>query len=128
MPAWLTSHLAQRMTEMKKMGEVIWSSPEKTQSVYLGLFILFLKKKNFFLMSYAFSALHNKIFLFFFSFTCLTLGIHAQLWQLVLFSKHLNISLSTFRQELTAFSGSRGGLLSSFLPSRWSVYASKLHS
>lgn len=58
-------------------------------------------------MSYAFSALHNKIF--FFAFTCLTLGIHAQLWQLVLFSKHLNISLSTFRQELTAFSGPRAG-------------------
>lgn len=107
------------MTEVEKMGEVIWSSPEKTQSVYLGLFILFFKKKNFFLMNYAFSALHNKTILFyFFSFTCLTLGIHAQLWQLVLFSKHLNISLSTFRQELTVFSGGLALLAPSFQEER----------
>lgn len=117
------------MTEVEKTGEVIWSSPEKTQSVYLGLFILFFKKKFFFKWIMPSVPFTIRLFYFiFFSFTCLTLGIHAQLWQLVLFSKHLNISLSTFRQELTVFSGSQVGLLSSFLPSRRSVCASKLHS
>ena len=63
------------MTEVEKTWEVIWSSPEKTQSVYLGLFILFFKKKKniyiYILMNYAFGALHNSISFFFL--------LHAQL-------------------------------------------------